>query len=784
MLTSTLLLLASTPIPFSAGAITCAGDTSAGDTITVLVVSGANNHDWEWTTPSIVQILEESDLFQVSTTYAPAEDLTHDATYEGLDAIVLDYNGARWGEAAEARFLSAVESGLGVVVVHAADNHGNGWPEYERLVGDLWRKGTGHGRFHPFNVDVTDRDHPVTRSLPNLVLHPDELYHRLVNVHGVERRVLASAFSDPETGGTGHHEPMILVKTYGAGRVFHTPLGHTWKGVPTSQASHRDPQFRGLLARGTQWAATGTVRDVETAPAPLTDEERADGWISLSDRGAWSSFGGGDVPKGWRFSGDTIRLEPGAGDIVTTALYEDFELTFDWKATIAGNSGVKYRIPQDAQRAVGPEFQLLDPSAKEGNAKHRMGALYGVVEAAEAPFTPWGEYRSARIVVRGERLEHYLDGELIAAANVGSDEWKAAVGASKFKNAAGFAEPKPGRILLQDHGDEVWIRGLRVRSLTPMSTSEAAVDEPADRSSEGAQPLLPASGSLDDWTYYGDALYSMDGDTLVGSAGPARKQSFLISKEVFGDFELNVDVQIEVNGNSGIQLRSHIFENGRFGGYQAEIDPTPRSWSAGIYDEGRRGWIDDLQDTPAARAAFDLEGWNHYRIVAEGPHIRTWVNGVPAANLLDGADLSGHFGWQVHGGDDDIQIRWRRPTIVRSGVHVWQDADPSDRVLNAIEFTPETKGLRFRVTGDDALVRFHHADGTLSGIVALADTKYWHVKGTNVVTALRDGARLVLQVNDRTLYDKETRLASAIEVTTTGAPIRCEGWSRCVKSGQ
>ncbi|MDG1050870.1 MAG: ThuA domain-containing protein, partial [Planctomycetota bacterium] len=195
----------------------------------VLVVSGANNHDWEWTTPSLASILRASGRFEVSVTREPGKTLADQDALQALDAVVLDYNGPRWGEAAESAFLEAVRAGLGVVVIHAADNHGNGWPEYEKLVADLWRKGTGHGRFHPFDVDVIDRDHPVTRSLPTILQHPDELYHNLVNVHGVERRVLATALSSKESGGTGEAEPMILVRSYGQGRMFHTPLGHVWK---------------------------------------------------------------------------------------------------------------------------------------------------------------------------------------------------------------------------------------------------------------------------------------------------------------------------------------------------------------------------------------------------------------------------------------------------------------------------------------------------------------------------------------------------------------------------
>ena len=116
----------------------------AQDRLQALIVSGQNNHDCEWTTPRLEALLEASGKFEVAVTTQPGEDLAT-SDLRALDVIVLDYNGQRWGEAAERKFLAAVEGGVGVVVVHAANNAFRGWTEYETLVGDLWRNGTGHG---------------------------------------------------------------------------------------------------------------------------------------------------------------------------------------------------------------------------------------------------------------------------------------------------------------------------------------------------------------------------------------------------------------------------------------------------------------------------------------------------------------------------------------------------------------------------------------------------------------------------------------------------------------
>ena len=456
----------------------------SAEAIPVLVVSGQNNHDWKWTTPSLARILEETGRFDVTITYDPKTDLANAAELERYRAFVLDYNGDGWGDAAQSAFLDAVKGGTGVVVVHAADNSGRDWPEYERLVGDLWREGTGHGAFHAFDVQVVDRDHPVTRTLPTMLLHPDELYHDLVNVHGVDRRVLATAFSDPESGGTGENEPMILTRRYGEGRVFHTPLGHVWANRPGSQASHNDPQFRGLIVRGTEWAATGEVRDGRTAPAPLTGEERGQGWRSLMDPGAWMSFSGGGTPPGWKFDGDVVHRAASSGDIVTRDLFDNFELVWQWKTTIAGNSGVKYRIPEDAKNPIGPEFQMLDTASDVKRAEHRAGALYDVVDAdataSEASRSiPWGEFHTSRIVARGPVLEHWLDGALVMRTDTSKEPWASALQDSKFKNRLEFAQPVRGRVLLQDHGDEVWIRGMRIRGWPRRARAARAAARPS-----------------------------------------------------------------------------------------------------------------------------------------------------------------------------------------------------------------------------------------------------------------------------------------------------------------
>lgn len=174
---------------------------------------------------------------------------------------------------------------------------------------------------------------------------------------------------------------------------------------------------------------------------------------------------------------------------------------------------------------------------------------------------------------------------------------------------------------------------------------------------DGWIPLFDAA--LSGWRKAGgEATYQVEGDAIVGRVGPG-SNTFLRTERDFANFILTLEAKIDIPGNSGIQFRSHQRDgDGRVYGYQAEIDPSPRAWSGGIYDESRRGWLYSLKDDAQARAAFRLDDWNRYEIRAEGPWLRTWVNRVPCADLIDTADADGFIALQVHAGKQG-QIRWR-----------------------------------------------------------------------------------------------------------------------------
>ncbi len=163
---------------------------------------------------------------------------------------------------------------------------------------------------------------------------------------------------------------------------------------------------------------------------------------------------------------------------------------------------------------------------------------------------------------------------------------------------------------------------------------------------------LADGDNLDAWTILnGTATYSLNDGIIEGTAVRGTPNTFLSTKETYGDFALRMNVRVDAGINSGIQIRSTSTENylnGRVHGYQVEIDRAERAWSGGIYDEARRGWLYPLSVNQECRHAFRRDDWNAYYIEAIGPSIRTWINDVPCAALYDDMTMEGFIALQVH----------------------------------------------------------------------------------------------------------------------------------------
>ena len=225
--------------------------------------------------------------------------------------------------------------------------------------------------------------------------------------------------------------------------------------------------------------------------------------------------------------------------------------------------------------------------------------------------------------------------------------------------------------------------------LTPILFSFAAAAVPVLATDAGV--ALFNGENLDGWVQRGGkAKYTVEDGVIVGETIPGTPNSFLCTEKDYADFILEYEFKVDEQLNSGVQIRSNSlpdYRNGQVHGYQVEIDPDqeprkhggverPRLWTGGIYEEGRRGWLNDLFENDAARAAFKPGEWNHIKVHAVGDWIRTWLNGVPAADLRDSMTQSGFIGLQVHGvGNKEggpWQVRWRNLTIKDLGAHSWR----------------------------------------------------------------------------------------------------------------
>jgi 3-keto-disaccharide hydrolase len=203
----------------------------------------------------------------------------------------------------------------------------------------------------------------------------------------------------------------------------------------------------------------------------------------------------------------------------------------------------------------------------------------------------------------------------------------------------------------------------------------------ADDQKEGWTNLFNGK-ALDGWVQRGGkAKYRVEDGEIVGSSVPKTDNSFLCTKRDYADFILELEFKVDPKLNSGVQIRSQCFDQpktveiegkpkkipaGRVHGYQVEIDPSDRAWTGGIYDEGRRLWLNDLKNNEAARQAFRQGEWNKFRIECKGPSIKTWLNGVPAADLKDDMTPSGFIALQVHGVKDraePLEVRFRNLRI-------------------------------------------------------------------------------------------------------------------------
>lgn len=250
---------------------------------------------------------------------------------------------------------------------------------------------------------------------------------------------------------------------------------------------------------------------------------------------------------------------------------------------------------------------------------------------------------------------------------------------------------------------------MKKRIAILLSTACLVISLNAQKTNSAWKPLFDGK-TLKGWTQKGgQAKYTIENGVIVGTTVANTPNSFLCTEAEYGDFILELDLNIE-EMNSGIQFRSLSktdYQNGRVHGYQMEVDPTDRAWSGGIYDEGRRDWLYIPNINPEGKKSFKIGGWNKYRIEAIGNTLRTFINGVPVAHLIDDMTAKGFIALQVHSiygkMKEGMKVRWKNIRIQTENLK----PSPLDNcpvinlTLNNLSAQEQAQGVKLLFNGKD-----------------------------------------------------------------------------------
>jgi Domain of Unknown Function (DUF1080) len=243
----------------------------------------------------------------------------------------------------------------------------------------------------------------------------------------------------------------------------------------------------GLIAAmgaGSQLARTEKKVTKNISVNTLSNEEKKDGWQILFDGHStkgWHRYGGGPAGSAWKIVDNALQLDTSnkvngenkdGGDLTTDEDYDNFDLKLQWKISKGGNSGVIFYVYEDSVKYKKPyntglEMQVLDNDGHPDGKiiKHRAGDLYDLVSCKHETVKPVGEWNDAEIKSLHGKLDLYLNGENVVSTTLWDDNWKKLVAGSKFKDWQGFAAFKKGKISLQDHGNMVWFRDIKIKKL-------------------------------------------------------------------------------------------------------------------------------------------------------------------------------------------------------------------------------------------------------------------------------------------------------------------------------
>ncbi len=414
-----------------------------------------------------------------------------------------------------------------------------------------------------------------------------------------------------------------------------------------------------LLATACQNTST---QNGDNAHNILTEAEKEAGWQLLFDGKStdqWRGYNHDAFPtKGWDIDEEGNLMvfksdgsEDGfGGDIITKEQYENFELQLDFLVSDTGNSGILYRAIEVEGTPIwhnAPEYQILDNQAyaKEGeeSSTHFTAGNYDLHAVPAGLPKPVGEWNTARIVVNGKQVQHYLNGNKTVEYVIESPEWNELVANSKFSEYPSYGRALKGHIALQDHGHLVKFRNIKIK---PLPSSLESIFNHED---------------LSGWEVYGTEKWYVENGELVCESGPDKEYGYLATEESYKDFDLVLEFLQESDGNSGVFFRSSL-DGTKISGWQAEVAP-PGKHTGGIYESYGRGWL--IQPDSTLDSSLKMGEWNSLRVQAIGDRVTTWLNGTHMIELEDekiGA-ADGKIALQIHDGGG-IKVRWRNIRVM------------------------------------------------------------------------------------------------------------------------
>ncbi|MBN4052809.1 DUF1080 domain-containing protein [Roseiflexus sp. AH-315-K22] len=363
----------------------------------------------------------------------------------------------------------------------------------------------------------------------------------------------------------------------------------------------------------------------------LTQQEEADGFVLLfngNDLDGWTT---GDNIKSWSVrDGELVTGGKGGGWLRTQRQYRDFDLRLEFNIPARGNSGVGIRGSTIGDPAfTGMEIQIYDSRGAEP-ALNVCGAVYNAIAPTSIPIKEPGQWNAYRIVLEGDTLNVWLNGVQIHEDQRLDDRGHVR---SPGQPSPLNARLTTGYISLQDHGNPVRFRSIRIKDLSP------------DKDPGGFVPVFNGK-DLAGWTERGDGDWTVEGGMLVGRNGPGH----LFTNASWSDLEMRAQVRVNTRGNSGFYFRTVPNADNPDSwptGYEAQIDHRDeKNYTGCIYD---RAWGERVETRDNA--------WFDYRVRAVGDHIETWINGKKVVDTTLGLHEQGHIALQTH--HKGNEVRWR-----------------------------------------------------------------------------------------------------------------------------